>query len=127
MDQSPSVFLLDARDQDRTTYVCLKLRDGTAVCGPYTDDQARSRAATYYHDLADARSVTTTEDPVIPAGDPDSDWIVKASHPDGRRAVIGPFAVPETVADVLGELADGIGSEFERWHLQLERLRLAAA
>ena len=76
---------------------------------------------------SDARSVTTTEDPVIPTGDADSDWIVKASHPDGRRAVIGPFAVPETVSDVLGELADGIGSEFERWHLQLERLRLAAA
>jgi hypothetical protein len=126
MDQSPTVFLLDARDQDKTTYVCLKLRDGAAVCGPYTDDQARRRAASYYHDMAAARSVTTTLEPEIPEGDPDNDWIVKASHPDGRRAVIGPFRVPDTVEDVLAELADGIGSEVERWHLELERLGVAA-
>lgn len=127
MNQSPNVFLLDARDEEKTTFVCVKLRDGAAVCGPYTDDQARRSAASYYHDMTAARSVSTTLDPVIPEGDPDSDWIVKASHPDGRRAVIGPFRMPEAVTDVLAELADDLGSEFARWQLQLERLRLAAA
>jgi hypothetical protein len=100
----------------------VKMRNGAAVCGPYTDEQARHQAAEYYHGLPSAQVVSTTDTPELPAGDPDTDWVIKASHPDGRRALIGPFQMPDAIADAI----HGFGAGLDDWQLQLDRLRLAA-
>ena len=130
MQDSPASYLLDARTGNRDTFVQLRLRDAAAVCGPYTHDGARSRAASYYHMLPGVVGVEATTRPRVAPPRPGRNVFVTARHRDGRRAVIGPFDTRDEAGQTLAGLAEGLGDEFADWHTQIgaaHRVAVSAA
>ncbi len=119
MQRTTVDFLMSARDDGRRTFVQLRLRGTDAVCGPYTDTRARKRAASFYHDIPGVVSVQATTNPTIVADDAGHEWVVRAIHRDGRRAVIGPFTTPEAANESLTGFAAGLGDEFDGWRAEI--------
>src|SRR5215469_9921317 len=115
---NPVRFLHEGAD-DTSEFIVLKLRGGVvAVCGPYTAWMSlspgahHSRAAHYYRHIPGVFSVQTTCHPVFPSRGPDQSFIVWAKHPDGRRALVGPFMSRRQANTVMQQLADGLDDEF---------------
>ncbi|MGN6379145.1 MAG: hypothetical protein ACTHNU_09360 [Gaiellales bacterium] len=123
---NPALFLHEGAD-DTSEFIVLRLRGGiAAVCGPYSawigspPGAHHSRAAQYYRHIQGVFSVKTTCHPVFPSRGPDQSFIVWAKHPDGRRALVGPFVSRKQANNVMLQLADGLGGEFDQWDVHLE-------